>query len=176
MKQIMLSFTVVLLLVACNNEMNDHTSFFGIGTTPNTASIDTARARKDLSKMLDSIHSSFSRKDVGYVDKYMAKDGLFMGTDPGELWSFNELRTAAVQQFRDTSINSFDYKVDQRIIRINGTSANLVEQFNLPALSTKMMFRTVGHARYEKGRWVIDMLTYNAVPKNEDLQKIDRAL
>lgn len=177
MKNTILFFSAVLLLVACNNETTEHTAFFGgIGTGSQTATIDTAKARKDLNKMLDNMRDEFSRKSVGYIDKYMAKDGLFMGTDPSELWNFEEMRHYTTEQFKDTNFKSFDYKVEQRIIRIHGTSANLVEQFMLPGLSSKLMFRNVAHARYEKGRWVVDMLTYNVVPKNEDFLKIEKVL
>lgn len=178
MKKIVLSLSVLALLAACNNASENDTA-----TTEDTAGMaissgptDTAQARKDLTTMLDSMHSAFVRKDPSYVDRYMTQDGIYMGTDPGEIYDFNGFRDFAARSFQDTTIKSWQLNVSQRIIQIHGASANLVEQYTAPGLTGKLIFRNVGHARYENGRWMMDMLTYNVIPRNEDIPKIDQAL
>ena len=177
MKKILVSFFVLLLIAACNtvpdniNATNEDSSVVDSASLP----ADTAQARRDLNIILDSMHNSFTRRDVSYIDRYMAKDGLFMGTDPGELLNFGEFRAYQASMFKDTTLN-VELNIQERIIRVHGGSANLVEQYTAPGISQKLMLRNVAHARYENGRWVIDMLTYNVIPKNEDFPKIDRAL
>lgn len=177
MKKIVVSFCVILLIAACNtvpdnkNATNEDSSVVGTATLP----ADTVQARRDLTLILDSMHSSFTRRDVSYIDRYMATDGLFMGTDPGELLNFGDFRAYQESMFKDASLN-VELNIRERIIRIHGGSANLVEQYTAPGITQKLMLRNVAHARYENGRWVIDMLTYNVIPKNEDFPKIERAL
>lgn len=178
MKKIILSLSVLALLAACNNASENKTASTGdtAGMAMSSGPTDTVQARKDLEKILDEMHDMFTKKDVGYIDKYMAKDGIFFGTDPGEVWNFDELRKYTAEQFKDTTIKSWEFNTVKRVIRVNGPSANMVEQFYLPGLSKKLMWRTVAHAHYENGRWLMDMLTYNAIPKNDDLRKIEQAL
>lgn len=178
MKKIAVSFCVLALVTACNNGTDDTNNMQGdtsVSASTAAAPADTAQARRDLTTILDSMHRSFTRRDVSYIDRYMAQDGLFMGTDPGEILNFSELRAYQEKMFKDTTFN-VTLNVRERIIRIHGASANLVEQYSAPGVSQKLMLRNVAHARYENGRWVIDMLTYNVIPKNEDFPKIDRAL
>ena len=177
MKKIVVSFCVILLIAACNTTPNKTIATNEDSSVIDSAILpaDTAQARRDLTLILDSMHNSFTRRDVSYIDHYMAKDGLFMGTDPGELLNFSDFRAYQVSMFMDTTLN-VELNIKERIIRVHGGSANLVEQYMAPGISQKLMLRNVAHARYEKGRWVIDMLTYNVIPKNEDVPKIDRAL
>lgn len=177
MKKIALSLCALALLVACNDTSNQNsaTTTDTSATTTATGPSDTAQARRDLTAILDSMHQSFTRRDASYIDRYMTADGLYMGTDPTEV-----LTRADFRNYQDTALKNPAFNpqlnVRERIIRIHGASANLVEQYMAPGLSQKLMLRNVAHARYENGRWVIDMLTYNVIPKNEDFPKMERAL
>lgn len=178
MKKIVLSLSLLALLVACNNASKDNTTATAdsTGATTHTTAVDEGQARKDLTAILDSIKASFTRRDPGFVDKYMTEDGLYMGTDPGEVYNFKEFREFSEKSFKDTSVKSYEFDMSKREIRIHGTSANMVEQYRVPGFSQKLMFRNVAHARYENNRWLVDMFTFNVIPKNEDIPKIDKAL
>ncbi len=177
MKKFAFSFCALALIAACNTGSDNTNAKRNDTSSVSTAALpsDTAQARKDLTLILDSIHSSFTRGDASYIDRYLSQDGLYMGTDPGELLNFSELRAYQDSTFKDTTIN-LELNIMDRIIRIHGGSANLVEQYTAPGLIRKLMLRNVYHARYENGRWVIDMLTYNVIPKNEDFPKIEKVL
>lgn len=179
MKKITFSLAALLLLIACNTASDETTVTDSEDTTVTTTAAgptDTAQARRDLTALLDSMNSAFVRGDAGFVDRYTAKDGVYMGTDPSEVWTFDEYRRYSDQTFKDTAFKNFTFNVTRREIRIHGASANLVEQYYAPVYSKKLMFRTVAHARYENGRWLLDMVTYNAIPKNEDFPKMEKVL
>lgn len=179
MKKIAFTLCALALLAACNNASDETTTTTGDTTMTTTTApagpTDTAQARRDLTAILDSMHQSFTRRDASYIDRYMTEDGLYMGTDPTEI-----LTRADFRNYQDTALKNPSFNpqlnVRERIIRIHGASANLVEQYMAPGLSQKVMLRNVAHARYENGRWMVDMLTYNVIPKNEDFPKIERAL
>ncbi|HEY1112633.1 MAG TPA: nuclear transport factor 2 family protein [Chitinophagaceae bacterium] len=177
MKKNLLFLTVLALLFACNNA-SETGNINTEDTSPaagNAGPADTAQARKDLNVLLDSIDNAFKRKDMAFMN-YMSKDGIYMGTDPGEIMNYDDFHNFSIQSFRDTTIKTYDFTVNRREIRIHGASANFAEQYFFPAISTKVMVRNVGHARYENNRWIVDMYTFNVVPKNEDLLRMDKVL
>lgn len=177
MKKIAVTLCALALLTACNNASDETTTTTGDTSMTTTAAgpSDTAQARRDLTAILDSMHHSFVRRDASYIDRYMTEDGLYMGTDPIEILNRTEFRRYQDSALKDPAFNP-QLNVRERIIRIHGASANLVEQYMAPGLSQKLMLRNVAHARYENGRWVVDMLTYNVIPKNEDFPKIEKVL
>ena len=77
----------------------------------------------------------------------------------------------------DTSI-TLDYSIDRREIRLaaDGNSAVVVEQFMFPVLSSKIQVRNVYHVIKQEEKWLIDFMSFNLIPKNEDLIKLDAAL
>lgn len=176
MRKYFLMAAVVIFLTACNNageNTNDNTDSNHV-SSENT--IDTVKAKQELNAIADEIHSLFKTKDMQFVDKHMAKDGIYMGTDPNEIWSFDELRNYVERGFKDTAMKISDYTISRRHIDVHRTSAVIVDQYMLPEITNKVMIRSIGHARYENGKWMFDLYSWNLVPKNEDLSKISNAL
>lgn len=167
----------MVYLCACNDSGKTSNLVAEDSSAPGMQAVaDTAKARQELSAMADEIHSLFKKKDIAFVDKYMAKDGIYLGTDPNEILTFDELRDYEQQMFNDTSVNIPDYKISRREIVVNGPSAIIVDQYYFPDISKKVMLRNISHARHENGKWLIDMFSWNFIPKNEDVPKIDQAL
>ncbi len=67
--------------------------------------------------------------------------------------------------------------LDKREIRVaaDGNSAIVMEQefFNL---TPKIQMRLVSHAIKTAGGWKLDFISWNLIPKNEDIGKIIKAL
>ena len=138
--------------------------------------MDTAKAKQELSALADEIHGLLKKKDQRFVDAHMSKDGIYMGTDPDEVWSYETFRNYIQRAFSDSAMKISDYTISKREIRVHGNSALIIDQFMLPEISTKAMVRTISHANHENGKWTIDMYSWNLIPKNTDLQKINKAL
>ncbi|MCX2742071.1 nuclear transport factor 2 family protein [Pontibacter anaerobius] len=177
MRQTIFPVIAMVFLLACNDaektvEQNAESNQMPVAQT----AIDTAEARQELNAMADEMHSLFKKKDIAFVDKFMAKDGIYLGTDPNEILNFDDLRAYEQQLFSDTAMNIPDYKISRREIVINGPSAIIIDQYFFPDISEKVMLRNISHARHEDGKWVFDMFSWNFIPKNEDVPKINQAL
>jgi hypothetical protein len=177
MKKFLLFISVLVTAFACNNASKNETNATDSSVVAmNTEPTDSAQAHKDLGILLDSLDNAFKRKDISFVEKYMSKDGIYLGTDPEEILTYDQYHDYMVNALKDTTMKSWDFTVARRLINAKGSSAILVEQFMFPSISKKVMLRTISHARYENNRWVIDMHSYNMIPKNAEIPKIDKAL
>ncbi|WP_299700790.1 nuclear transport factor 2 family protein [uncultured Pontibacter sp.] len=177
MRKVYFSVLAILMLVACSESERATEQQAAGNQTPTThTAVDTAKARQDLNALADEIHNLFKKKDIAFVDKHMAKDGIYLGTDPNEILNFNDFRAYQEQMLGDTAVRIPDYKIERREIVINGASAVIIDQYFFPDLSEKMMIRNISHARHEDGRWMVDMFSWNFIPRNEDVEKINKAL
>ncbi len=177
MKKIYSLVLAILVLAACSESERATEQRSENNQTRNTeTAVDTAQARQDLNALADEIHSLFKKKDLAYIDKHMAKDGIYLGTDPNEILSFEEYRTYHEKMLGDPAYTIPDYKIERREIMINGPSAIIIDQYYYPDISDKIMLRNINHARHENGRWVVDMFSWNFIPRNEDVEKINKAL
>jgi hypothetical protein len=177
MRKFLLPGIAMMFLLASSDAEQTTDQNSVVDRTPvNQTAIDTAQARQDLNTMADELHRLFKNKDLAFVDKYMAKDGIYMGTDPSEILNYDDFRAYQQQMLNDPAVNIPDYKISRRDIVIHGTSALIIDQFLFPDISEKVMLRNISHARHENGKWVVDMYSWNFIPKNEDIPKIDRAL
>lgn len=179
MKNFLFTVIAMMFLVACGETQRTtelESNSEGVQQPASQTPMDTTKARQELNTLVDEIHSLFKKKDIAFVDKYMAKDGIYLGTDPNEILSFDDFRAYHLKEFNGTEANISDYKISRREIVIHGTSAIIIDQLLMPEISEKVMLRNISHARHENGRWVIDMYAWNFIPKNEDVQKIDKAL
>jgi len=107
----------------------------------------------------------------------LTDDALTLGTDPSEFLSKKQISDAWTQAMADTTIK-LDYSIDRREIRVapDGKSAVVVEQFMFPVLSPKIPVRNIYHVIKPGDKWMIDFLSFNLIPKNEDLVKLNAAL
>lgn len=177
MRKIIFPVIAMMLLLACTESDKPTSQVAEDNSTPVTqAVVDTAKARQDLNAMADDIHNLFKKKDIAFVDKYMAKDGIYLGTDPTEILTYDEFRDYEQQMFSDTALKIPDYKIARREIVVNGPSAIIIDQYFFPDISEKVMLRNISHARHENGKWMVDMFSWNFIPKNEDVPKINKAL
>lgn len=85
---------------------------------------------------------------------------------------------AAVKKMLDTSDMEIDISVDKREIRIakDGNSAIAFEQMFLIPYSQKLPVRTVYHLVKENNTWLIDFTSTGFIPRNEDIDKLNKAL
>ena len=142
-----------------------------------TVPVDTEAAKIAVTTLLEKYNSAWNAKDVSTMTALLTDDGLFCGTDPSELWDKKTLSAGWTQAMSDTSVN-YNYSLDKREIRIasDGNSAIALEQFYMKAVSPKMPARLIFHVVKSGDNWMIDFLSWSIIPKNEDLEKLNRAL
>lgn len=174
MKKVLIPFAAVFFLTACDNSAPVASSKDSTAST--APQMDTAKAKTDVSTLMDAVHNAFHKNDLATIENSMAPDALILGTDPKEIWPFSQFRDTLKKFFSDTSFHGMVYDVPAHEIRVHDGSAIIVDQYQLNDMSKKMMTRNIAHARYENGKWLLDLMSWNVVPTNANLRKIDKAL
>ena len=139
--------------------------------------VDTAAAKVAVTTVLDKYNSAFKAKDVNAIMTLLTTDGLYCGTDSKELMDKASLSNMMNQTLVDTSLK-VNYTIDKREIRIaaDGNSAIAVEQMFFKAFSQKIPMRMVYHLVKNNDNWLFDFVSWNFIPNNEDLGKLNKAL
>ena len=176
MKQLLIPVTALFFLAACNDSAKVASTSDTTNTNAPGAAPDSAQAKTDIATLVNTVHNGFRQKDLSAIEKSMTADALVLGTDPTEVWEFNRFRDSIQKFFADTSFHGLQYEVPNHQIAVHGNSAIIIDQFQLNDISKKMMTRNIAHARYENGKWLLDLFSWNLVPTNRDVPKIDKAL
>jgi len=164
MKKIYFILTIAVIITACQQN-------------PETIPIDTEAEKAAISALFDKFKSEFIAKDVNAMTALLTDNALSCGTDPSEFWDKKQISDLWAQGFADTSF-TINYSIDRREIRVapDGKSAIVVEQYVFPILSTKIPLRNIYLAVKADGNWMIDFISWNFIPKNEDIPKLNKAL
>jgi uncharacterized protein (TIGR02246 family) len=163
-RTISLMLVAVTLITACQ-------------TKTKIVPVDTAAAKVAVTTVLDRYNSAFKAKDANALMILLTDDGLYCGTDSKELLDKASLSNMMTQTFADTSLN-VNYSIDKSEIRIaaDGNSAIAVEQMFFKTFSQKMPMRMVYHLVKNGDNWLFDFISWNFIPNNEDLGKLNKAL
>jgi ketosteroid isomerase-like protein len=139
--------------------------------------VDTEAAKTAISALFDKYNSAFNAKDLNTLTVVLTDDVLCCGTDPSEFWNKKQMSDGWAQAFADTSLK-INYSIDRRDIRVaaDGNSALVVEQYVMKAISSKIPVRSIYHAVKAGENWMIDFISWNFIPKNEDIVKLNKAL
>jgi uncharacterized protein (TIGR02246 family) len=139
--------------------------------------VDTAAAKVAVTTVLDKYNSAMKAKDANAIMTLLTTDGLYCGTDSKELMDKVSLSNMMNQTFADTSLK-VNYSIDKREIRIatDGNSALAVEQMFFKAFSQKIPMRMVYHLVKNGDNWLFDFVSWNFIPDNEDIGKLNKAL
>jgi uncharacterized protein (TIGR02246 family) len=159
-----LALMIMMIMAACQPK-------------PKTVPVDTSAAKTAISALLDEFDAAFNGSDASKMIASLTEDALTLGTDPSEFWDKKQISDAWTQAMADTTMK-FDYTVDKREIRLaaDGNSAVVVEQFTMPFISQKIPVRNVYHVVKVGDNWMIDFMSFSFIPKNEDLEKLNKAL
>jgi uncharacterized protein (TIGR02246 family) len=139
--------------------------------------VDTGAAKLAVTALLDKYNSAMNAKDANTLMNLLTEDGLYCGTDSRELLSKAELSEMMKQSLADTSL-VVNYSIDKREIRItaDGNSAIALEQMFFKAFSEKIPVRMIYHLVKNDDNWQFDFVSWNFIPDNEDIGKINKAL
>jgi ketosteroid isomerase-like protein len=163
-KALYILFIVVTVITACQQK-------------PKIIPVDKEASKVAVTDLLDKYNSAFKAKDTATLIALLAGDGLFCGTDPSEIWDKKQIRDGWTQGFADTSLK-IDYTVDKREILISedGNSAIAIEQLYLKIISPNIPWRLIFHAVKSGEDWRLDFISWNFIPKNEDIEKLNKAV
>jgi uncharacterized protein (TIGR02246 family) len=139
--------------------------------------VDMTESNEAVTRILDAHWSAVKAKDAEAVIALVTDDFLSCGSDPKEFWNKTEMYNTIKQVFANTELET-DITIDKREIRIagDGKSAIALEQMFMKPFSQKLPVRTVYHLVKDKNRWLIDFSSTSFIPRNEDIDKLNKAL
>ncbi len=153
--------------------------FAGIafGQTSKTATVDIEAEKAAVADLFDKYYSAINAKDAATLATFLTEDVLVCGTDPSEFWNKEQITDAWTQGLADTTLE-INITIGKREIRVadDGSSAIVVEQYIMPYISSKIHIRAVNYAVKTNDKWMIDFMSFNLIPKNEDISKLNKAL
>jgi len=154
----------VLVIVSCQQ-------------TPQVIPVDIEAEKAAVAALFDKFNSAFNAKDAAAMTAFLTEDALSCGTDPTEFWNKKQITDLWTQSLADTALK-INYSYSKREIRVaaDGNSAIVVEQYIMPFLSSKIPLRNVCNAVKTNENWMIDFLSWNFIPKNEDIPKLNKAV
>ncbi|HPI68867.1 MAG TPA: nuclear transport factor 2 family protein [Bacteroidales bacterium] len=134
-------------------------------------------SKKSVAKVLDDHWFALKAKNADAVIALLTEDFLSCGSDPKEFWNKAEMH-ASLKQMLVNSEFQLDITLDKREIRISkdGNSAIAFEQMFLAPYSQKIPVRTVYHLVKVNNNWLIDFTSTGFIPRNEDIDKLNKAL
>ena len=147
------------------------------GQTSKTIQVDFETEKAAVADLFDKYYSALNAKDAAILPTFLTEDVLVCGTDPSEFFNKEQITDAWTQGLADTTLE-INITIAKREIRVadEGSSAIVVEQFIMPFISSKIHIRTVNYAVKTNDKWMIDFMSFNFIPKNEDIQKLNEAL
>jgi ketosteroid isomerase-like protein len=157
-------FVSIVMIIACQPK-------------PKTEPLDLEAEKAAIGTFLDGFNTAFNAKDSNAMVALLTDDVLCCGTDPSEFLNKREIAHLWAQFMADTAL-TINYAYDRREIRIaaDGKSAIIIEQYKLPLLSAKIPLRNIYHVVKHQENWMFDFMSWNFIPKNEDVPKLDQAL
>jgi ketosteroid isomerase-like protein len=143
---------------------------------PQPIVVDLAASKAEVNTLMETYLTAFNAKDVATLAAIITDDGLFCGTDPGEIMDKKTVTDAWTSAFADTTLKSF--VVDKREIRVasDGNSAIIMEQFYTNPYDLKLPWRLVSRAVKAPDGWKLDFISWSFIPKNEDILKVMKAM
>ena len=165
MKRVISFFPVlILLMTACQTKVRE-------------VPVVTAAAKEAVIHALDQFHAAFMAKDAKIVSSMLDNDGLYCGTDPREVFDKKVLMEQLTSLFADTT-HTIQYTIERREIRMDtgGNSAMAMEQAVYKLVSPKIPVRLISHLIKSEDGWVVDFYSWNLIPLNEDIEKLNKAL
>jgi ketosteroid isomerase-like protein len=139
--------------------------------------VDMTESKEAVTRVLDAHWAALKAKDADAVIALVTEDFLSCGTDPIEFWNKTDMYNTVKQMLANDELK-IDITVDKREIRIarDGNSAIALEQMFLKPFSQKLPVRTVYHLVKDNNTWLIDFTSTGFIPKNEDIDKLNKAL
>ena len=141
------------------------------------AKVDLNAVNDTITKLADKYLKAWNAEDMEELSALIADDGEFYGSDPAELMDKTSLLEMYTQFFSDTTTD-YSYDIDIRKIRpaADGKSAIVVEYITLDDWSPVIPLRQTSHLVKTGNDWKIDFIAWGLIAKNEDVEKLNKAL
>jgi uncharacterized protein (TIGR02246 family) len=137
--------------------------------------IDLKAEEVAVANLLNKLYAAWDRQDVPTMVSLLTEDVLFCGNGPSEIYNKQQITEGWTQMLAQPFKLDF---IDKPIIRIapNGQSAVTMQQYFMPAFSTKIPLRNGYHLIKINDNWLIFTCNSCCAIKDEDFPKINEVL
>ena len=168
MRIFFLLIIIIISYTSCNSDSSNDEAITSADTS-------TTFPRAAIIKVLDSMHQGFRTKNFKLMESFLTEDGLYLGTDPSEIWSKKQL-SQYLGNVKDTSNNNYNILSRTILLGKNSNTAMAIEQYYLSTMSDKIMVRSISKLVHRDNNWKISFFSWNFIPRNEDIKKLNAAL
>lgn len=151
------------LIIACSAKQND-------------GSVPSSKLTEAVTSTMNTYHHALLDKNAPELLNTLAEDGIFLGTDPNEHFTKQQLADYLKGPFADTT-QLTPYTVVREVRPAEDQhSALVIEQYVFREISPVIPVRAIGHLVLQDGQWLIDFYSLSLVPRNKDLANINQFL
>lgn len=162
MKKI-LSFISLALLFACT-------------TAPEPEPVDLAAEEAAINEVFETLFAAVDNQNIDQLASVLADDGMFMGTDPYELFPKDSIVAAWDQMMEMPELPPFEFITDPYIrIHPDGKTAVVAQQYYWK-LFTPIPLRQTFWMVKKDSLWLIDFFDFSFVPYNEQIPALNEAV
>jgi hypothetical protein len=164
MKKI-LSLTLLVLLFSCTTV-----------NVPEPEPVDLAAEEVAIKAVFDSLFKSVDDRNIDLLASLFTDDGIFMGTDPTELFPKDTLVSMWAMMMQEPEIPPFEF-INDPVIRIqpDGKSAVVVQQYYWKLFTTLPLRHSFGMVKKDSV-WLIDFFDFSFIPYNEQIPVLNEAV
>ncbi len=162
MKKIM-SLAFLALLFACD-------------TTPESKPVDLNAEEAAIKEVFETLFQSIEDRDIDQLASVFADDGIFMGTDPDELYTKDTIVIGWTQMMKMPEIPTFDF-IGEPFIRIrpDGKTAVYSTKYYWNLFTTLPLRQTFCLVKRD-AEWLIDFFDFSVIPYNEQYPALNAAV
>lgn len=158
-----ISFILLAFLFACN-------------TAPEPGPVDLAAEEAAIDNVFDNLLKAVDDRNIDLLASLLADDGMFMGTDPDELFPKDSIVAAWDQIMQAPEIPPFKF-IGEPYTRIHpdGKTAVVAYQYYWE-LFTPIPLREAFWMVKKDSVWLIDFFDFSFVPYNEQIPVLNAAV
>ncbi len=162
MKKI-LSLTLLALLFSCSS-------------APESEPVDIAAEEVAIKEVFDTLFMSINDRNIDLLASILADNGVFMGTDPDELFPKDTIVASWSQMMQMPEIPPFEF-ITEPFIRIHpdGKTAVVALQYSWELFTTIPLRQTFWMVKSDSG-WLIDFFDFSFIPYNEQIPLLNAAV
>jgi hypothetical protein len=149
---------------------------FACTTTPEPEPVDLAAEEAAISEVFETLFNAVDDRNIDQLASVLADDGLFMGTDPDELFPKDTVVSSWAQMMQMPEIPPFEF-IGDPLIRLHpdGKTAIVAYQYYWK-LFTPIPLRQTFWMVKKDSVWLVDFFDFSFVPYNEQIPALNDAV
>lgn len=167
-KKIVLVLLSALIVFACENKTE---------VDLKEDLVDLEAVKSELNTIAESFYKGMTESDTDLIDSMLFENGLYLGTDPDEIWIKDTITTMFEEIKKDTAFEfTFTVNLREIVVSPDGKSGIVIEHHANEFISTIMQTRFITHYIMTENGWKINLMDWSVIPENEYLPIVNKAL